>query len=201
MKKLILLTLLITLSVNASASDKGFLSLGIGSIRDNIDTDYSVTGSSFSIEGGAYFGKKVDGFSFAFSSEFSVLSGKNDNIPDFKEKDNLGMLAFNLYTIYSESKFNPYFGFGLVYTLFAESKATQISTGIEADLSASAYSSVGFQIKFGGKYYVRDDISIDAEYKLTNIDINFDKLNSIYYVDETVKNKISTLQLKLTKEF
>ena len=199
MKKIILLALLSTLSLNTSASDKRFVSLGIGSTKDKIE-DLNLKGHSFSLEYGKFIESSDKDISFAVSGEFSLYNTKKTYIlDDEKDEVKIPTLALNGYVLFSENKFVPYAGFGLVVSTGDKLTATQLSTGDKANFKSESFN-LGFQFKLGGMYNINDEYSVGAEYKYTNINSDLDKMNGIDISGE-LKNKISTIQLKLLKNF
>ena len=200
MKKLILLTLLAGLSTNVYASEKNFVSVGIGSTKDKFDDEDSINGYSFSAEYGKFIESNEKDISFAVTGEFSYYNAKKTFLY-FDEKDEVKIptLALNGYILFTQNKFVPYVGFGLVASMFGKADVTQLSTGVEANMKSESFN-LGYQFKLGGKYYVNNDYSVGLECKFTNIDIDLDKLNGIDY-SAKIKNKISTFQFKLSKEF
>ncbi len=199
MKKLILLTLLTTLSVNASASDKGFLSLGIGSTKDKVEED-SVNGYSVAVEYGKFIESDEKDVSFAVSGEFSLYNVKKTFlIDDEKDEIKIPALALNGYVLFTKNKFVPYLGLGLVVSTADKLNITEISTNNKANLKSESFN-LGLQFKLGGMYNINDEYSVGLEYKYTNINSDLDKLNGIDFSSE-LKNKISTIQLKALKKF
>ncbi|MCR5506478.1 MAG: porin family protein [bacterium] len=204
MKKLILLTLLTTLSLNASASDKQFISFGIGKTKDSVTLndlgETKLDGSSFSLEYGKFIESTEKDILFAVSGEFAQYNTKKTFVlDDEKDEVKIPTLALNGYVIYSKTEFKPYVGLGLVVSTGEKLNITEISTGDKLSLKSESFN-LGVQFKLGGMYAVNEMCSVGVEYKYLNLNSDLDKMNG-FDISSELKNKVSTVQLKLLRNF
>lgn len=216
MNKLILIAILTTLSMNASASSdttqtnlKSFLSFGTGynknkaTIKGDSTTPTTLDNSySWSIEYGL--SKQINNYlNIGVGYEFGKSETKKESATQ-KDIVTLPTMGANLYINYTKyNKITPYAGVGVIYTLAdsAKWKFTDKTTNTTATFKSSS-GNFGGQFKLGLKYNITDNFNLGLEYKYTKIDINLNKIND-YYIANNVEttSKINSLSLKLTTEF
>ena len=225
MNKLILLSILTTLSTNAIASENNsaikkthFISVGIGTNKNKVDSDIGHgtfdNDSAYSLEYGQLFMTHNPNFLAGWSVEVSrsetSISYEEYNsdwgiYENYKDTLRIPLLGANFYAMYNSKYFNIYgavgyianFGFGPKW------KETNLDTG-ESIVAKDKDVNIGFQIKLGAQTKVYKNLSVGLEYKHSDITLEFDETNdgTYYFIGGIkAKNKINSFMLKTSFNF
>lgn len=215
---LLLLTLLIlTSQVRANNTEisnkdksKHFVSFGIGINKNNAtlegyESEKLDNSSAYSIEFGSFLREK-NNLKFAASFEIS-RSETETKYDEYSYSVRIPTLGANLYVAYTDDeRFTPYLGIGLIYNLYNSVKL-KISENDESMILSNNKTKIGYQIKLGNQFNIKDKFGIGIEYKYSYMptDLDMVKMNGIEIkLDEPLlkaESNIHSLLLKLTKEF